>query len=152
MVAHGNNKPIRLVVTLVERLLQEEISTQIIEDVKSCLECRHYRPRNISPYFKCRYIPSLVWQCTGYWWYCWTSLVPPGDSSCETVDCYTRDGITSCYNTLARIFMFSPKRLLFLAWPPSVRSWPKRHALLCCFAFHGQPLISQMFFPVNLSR
>lgn len=51
-----------------------------------------------------RVLPSWGWRCTGYWWCCWTSPVPPGDSSCETGDCCSRERKTTCYHSLSNVY------------------------------------------------
>lgn len=57
-----------------------------------CLVCRWLSFMLLpSPTSWWRFLPSWGWQCTGYWWCCWTSPVPLVDSSCETGDCCERE-------------------------------------------------------------
>lgn len=51
-------------------------------------------------------LPSWGWRCTGYWWCCWTSPVPLGDSSCETGDCCQRERErkATCYHSLSSVY------------------------------------------------
>lgn len=75
------------------------------------------------------FLPSSGWQCTIYWWCCWTSPVPLEDSSCEIGDCCSK----------------KKKKT------PTVTTHSPMFAINCMFAFNVPSQYKQGSSPVYIS-
>lgn len=133
-----------------------------------CLVCRWLSFMLLpSPTSWWRFLPSSGWQCTGYWWCCWTSPVPLGDSSCETGDCCSRGREkTTCYHSLSNVYHLfyvccsvsfptavSTRNISCLCeftviYCCQMESWPKYNSL-CVTVLHFKFEVSDLFLYIS---